>query len=329
MKYKQPLVSVCCTTYNHENYIRDVIEGFLIQKITFPFEIIIHDDASTDGTTEIIKEYADKYPELIVPIFQTQNQYSQGIKPWPNFVFPKARGKYIALCEGDDYWTDPYKLQKQVGFLEANREYGLVHGDSNFYIQTTQKWEYNANKFLSNAYEIKDKRELFNRLVDADYKIRTATVLFKKELLNKIKANDRNFAMGDTPMWLDFSQITKFKYIDDLFAVYRIISESVSRSKNKQKQLYFTLSMAEMRVYYCNKFHYPINEKLKIRYNKSLLNYKIYNYKYKEIYSFFASSNFTKLKTDLISLSIIRNICIFKNDIKNKLKILFSKITVL
>ena len=87
-----------------------------MQKTTFPIEIIIHDDASTDGTAKIVKEYADKYPDLIVPILQTENQYSQGIKPSQNFVFPRARGKYIAFCEGDDYWTDPYKLQKQVDF---------------------------------------------------------------------------------------------------------------------------------------------------------------------------------------------------------------------
>jgi len=121
------------------------------------------------------------------------------------------------FAKGDDYWTDPYKLQKQVDFLEENEEYGVVHGDSHFYIQTTQKWQYNANKFLSNAYEIKDKRELFNRLVNADYKIRTATVLFRKILLDKRKPNEKEFLMGDTPMWLDFSQITKFKYIDEVF----------------------------------------------------------------------------------------------------------------
>lgn len=120
---KSPLVSICCITYNHEKFIRDAIEGFLMQQTNFDFEIIVHDDASTDGTAEIIREYEKKYPELFVTIFQNENQYSQGIKPWPNFVFPMARGKYIALCEGDDYWTEPLKLQKQVDFLERNSKY--------------------------------------------------------------------------------------------------------------------------------------------------------------------------------------------------------------
>lgn len=109
-----PLVSVCCTTYNHEPYIRDAIEGFLMQETDFPFEVIIHDDASTDRTAEIVREYAEQCPQIIKPIFQTENQYSKGHMISPTFVWPKARGEFIALCEGDDYWTDPRKLQIQI-----------------------------------------------------------------------------------------------------------------------------------------------------------------------------------------------------------------------
>ena len=112
------LVSICCITYNHEKYIRDAIEGFLMQKTDFPFEVLIHDDASTDGTADIIREYETKYPDIIKPIYQTENQYSKGIKISATYNYPRAKGKYIALCEGDDYWIDPYKLQKQVDFLE-------------------------------------------------------------------------------------------------------------------------------------------------------------------------------------------------------------------
>lgn len=118
-----PLLTIGCITYNHAGYISQCIEGFLMQKTTFPFEIIIHDDASTDGTSEIVKEYADKYPDLIKAIIQTKNQYSNGGRIYSRFIHPISRGKYIATCEGDDYWTDPYKLQKQVDFLEANPKY--------------------------------------------------------------------------------------------------------------------------------------------------------------------------------------------------------------
>ena len=96
------MASICCITYNHENYIADAIESFLMQKTNFNYEIIIYDDASTDKTADIIREYETKYPGLIKPIYQTENQYSKGVKTI-NFSLQRAEGKYIAVCEGDDY----------------------------------------------------------------------------------------------------------------------------------------------------------------------------------------------------------------------------------
>jgi glycosyltransferase involved in cell wall biosynthesis len=116
-----PLVSIRCVTYNHVHFIRDAIEGFLMQETTFPVEILIHDDASTDGTADIVREYEAKYPQLIRPIYQTENQYSQGNKA-SQIMRALQRGKYIAVCEGDDYWADPKKLQIQVSYLEAHPE---------------------------------------------------------------------------------------------------------------------------------------------------------------------------------------------------------------
>ena len=121
-----PLVSICSIAYNHEPYIRQCLDGFLKQKCNFAFEVLIHDDASTDGTTEIIREYEEKYPNIIKPIYEKENQWVKGRVGSVIFNFPRAKGKYIALCEGDDYWTDPLKLQKQVEFLEANPEYVLT-----------------------------------------------------------------------------------------------------------------------------------------------------------------------------------------------------------
>jgi glycosyltransferase involved in cell wall biosynthesis len=113
------LVSIICNTYNHENYIADAIEGFLMQKTDFHYEILIHDDASTDKTADIIREYEKRHPDLIKPIYQTENQYSRGVKV-SRFSRERAIGKYIAVCEGDDYWIDPQKLQKQVDYMETN-----------------------------------------------------------------------------------------------------------------------------------------------------------------------------------------------------------------
>ena len=112
--------------YNHEKYIKDALDSFLMQKTDFPFEVLIHDDASTDRTGEIIREYEKKYPHIIKPIYQTENQYSKGIKNISGlFNFPRAQGRYIAMCEGDDYFTDPYKLKKQVEYLDAHPDCSL------------------------------------------------------------------------------------------------------------------------------------------------------------------------------------------------------------
>ena len=122
-------LSIVCHTYNQEKYIRETLEGFLNQKTNFSFEIITHDDASTDSTPQIINEYQEKYPELIKTILQKDNKYSKNINIWTKYTFPKCQGKYIAICEGDDYWTDEKKLQKQVDFLENNAEYVVTWTD--------------------------------------------------------------------------------------------------------------------------------------------------------------------------------------------------------
>lgn len=131
------IVSVICNTYNHAQYIKKALDGFVMQRTAFPIEILIHDDASTDGTSDIIREYEKKYPTLIKPLYQKENQHSKGIRINNTFQYPRTRGKYIALCEGDDYWTDPLKLQKQIEQLEAHPEIDIcahavsvVYGES-------------------------------------------------------------------------------------------------------------------------------------------------------------------------------------------------------
>lgn len=111
-------VNIICNTYNHEKYIRETLESFLMQKTTFRFNVLIHDDASTDNTAAIIREFEQKYPNVIKPIYQKENQYSKGIDIIDEYQVPRLQGKYVAFCEGDDYWTDCQKLQKQFEIME-------------------------------------------------------------------------------------------------------------------------------------------------------------------------------------------------------------------
>lgn len=124
-------VSIICNTFNHESYIRDALDSFISQETDFEYEILVHDDASTDKTPDIVREYEEKYPNIVKPIYQVENQWSKDISITMTYQYPRVRGTYIALCEGDDYWTDPRKLQKQVDALEANLDVDMcAHASS-------------------------------------------------------------------------------------------------------------------------------------------------------------------------------------------------------
>ena len=254
-----PTVSVCCITFNQENYIVQTIEGFLMQKTSFPIEIIIHDDASTDNTTKIVREYAEKYPEVIVPIFQTENQYSkrQG-NVLTKFVFPRASGKYIAICEGDDYWTDPQKLQRQVDFLEENPDYGLVY-------TRVKIFEQNENAFLKTTLgrPSKSYESLFLTIG-----IPTLSTLFRRSFLKDYYTEVVPFAiswrMGDFPLWLFIARHCKLHFIDDVTATYRMLPESASHSKKLSANLIFLKSGFEIRNFFALK--YAVSQKVVKRY---------------------------------------------------------------
>ncbi len=114
------VVTVWCLAYNHEKYIRKTLEGFAAQKTSFKFQVLVHDDASTDNTQSIIREFEEKYPDIIKPIYQTENQFQKGINKVTEYLLPMAQGKYLAFCEGDDYWCDENKLQMQYDIMEKD-----------------------------------------------------------------------------------------------------------------------------------------------------------------------------------------------------------------
>lgn len=241
-----PLVSIICLTYNHAEYIRQCLEGFLMQQTDFSFEIIVHDDASTDGTAIIVKEYAEKYPDRFVPVLQTINQYSQGVSIGKTFLYPLAKGKYIAECEGDDYWTDPLKLQRQVDFLENHPDYVLCSTDCMMMVEKTGEvfqWILGTEDDITPEYLIIDNR------------IATLTTLYKKSVLtdylNGVEPFMPPFLMGDYPLWLYFASRGKIRKLPYNTAMYRNREGSLSHSSDRYKYMKFMMSSFDIRVY-CN-----------------------------------------------------------------------------
>jgi len=227
MNNENIIVSICCQTYNHKNFIKRSVESFLMQKTNFTFEILLRDDASTDGTTEIVKEYSDKYPKLIKPLLYNENQWVRGVKPLSDNV-KRAKGKYIALCEGDDYWTDPYKLQKQVDFLEENEGYSFVFSPATRYFEHTGK-SVIRNKYSSREIE---KIDLAWVLKKGGGFYPTATAMFKRNLIDNFPNWFYLHCTGDYPLAILAILSGKIGYIDDIMVVYRVHQNSLTNNSS-------------------------------------------------------------------------------------------------
>lgn len=242
---QEPLVSICCLVYNHEPYLRQCFDGFVMQQTNFPIEVLVHDDASTDNSASIIREYTYKYPDLFKPIYQTENQYSKGVGVTRVYQFPRAKGKYIAMCEGDDYWIDPLKLQKQVDFLENNPAYGLVHTG----YKTSKGNVYKNQKFNKNGNYLKDF--LIGRKI-----IATLTILFSKKIYNQTPkfTIQEKFKVGDLPLRIELAKTSKIKYLNDVTAVYRILDKSASHSPNIEEVINFQKKTLLIRLFYIRQY---------------------------------------------------------------------------
>lgn len=266
-----PKLSVLCLTYNHREFIKSTLDGFLLQKTSFNFEVLIHDDASTDGTQEVIREFTDKYPRFFKPILQKENQWQKGINPTHKYNWPRVKGEYVAMCEGDDYWTDPLKLEKQVRFLDNNPEYSLSHSNCDFLYNSTGVLQSNVNEGYENWQS--DRNSTFEKLIDFSLKIRTPTVVYRRDMREGYDSVSKRYMMGDTPLMLYLSQKGKFHYLSESTAVYRITKGTASRSNHRLKQLKFNLSGCLVRYDACLNYSFEIPEILRKRAKESALEY--------------------------------------------------------
>lgn len=212
--HTRPLVYIRCITYNQADYIRYALEGFVMQQTNFRFEAVVHDDASTDGTADIVREYAEKYPDIIKPIIETENQHSKGDGSLNRIMDEATRGaKYVSLCEGDDYWIDPLKLQKQVDFLERHPDYSMCWTDA--FVESAGKQTPYRRYPESCQSPVEDIIEQGGAFIP------TCSIVVRNEVLQQMPLEARNFYVGDYPlqMWAAFSG--KCHYMKEQTCVYR------------------------------------------------------------------------------------------------------------
>lgn len=223
---RKPLLAINCPTFCHEKYLADALEGFVMQKTDFPFVAIVHDDASTDGTADIIREYARKYPDIIIPIIETENQYSKhdgSLGRIMNRACEDTGAIYYALCEGDDYWTDPYKLQKQVDFLESHPDYSLCFANARLHYEDTG---------LSEDHFHLENREYQPIEVYKNWLVPTPTMVFRTDVyksdiykeLRKIK----KAVFGDLTLYMALTRLGKLYGMSDIVAGYRRFSSGAT-----------------------------------------------------------------------------------------------------
>lgn len=231
-------------SYNHDKYISQAIEGVLMQKTNFPIELVISDDFSSDNTQLIIEQYAAKNNKLINPIYRKINMGSMA-----NFIdtFNYCSGKYIAICDGDDYWTDPYKLQKQVDFLEVNNEYGLVYTDIDFFYPDSNTFQRSIfkNRIISRTTSFEE------HLIQKGF-LAPCTWLCKREYLPSF---EKSYADGSFAWLLDVFKQTKIYFYNEVTAVYRFSQESASRPSSPLKKFNYLKGVFQVQKDYILKYN--------------------------------------------------------------------------
>lgn len=222
MKNPDPIVCVRCMTYNQEQYIAQCLDGIVMQKTTFTVKAIVHDDASTDRTPQIIQEYAARYPEIIVPVLEKENQYSQG--KLSKVMYPLMKGKYIAVCEGDDYWTDPLKLQKQVDFMESHPDYTMCFH---------QAIRHHEDSSIPDSHysDIENREYSGPELYRSEHRPPTASILMRQSVFESDvyrQCLEQISSFGDLSFFLSSAHCGRVYGMTDVMSVYRMNNHGVS-----------------------------------------------------------------------------------------------------
>ena len=213
------VVSILCIVYNHGPYLRQCLDSFVMQKTDFRFEAFVHDDASTDDSAAIIMEYAKEYPDIIKPYIERENLYSKKDGSFEKVAYNTDYliGKYVALCEGDDYWTDPNKLQKQVDYMEKHPDCSLCFGNA------IEHWENNHRP--DQPCSSLANKEYTGEELCWDWRVPTATYLFRRDVLNSPLfqrfVSNQKMIVGDLPLLLTCANYGSLYGFSDYFSVYR------------------------------------------------------------------------------------------------------------
>lgn len=234
-KTPAPLVSIVCPTYNHETFITRTLDSFLAQNTNFPIEVLVHDDASTDGTARILADYAARYPGVIRPFYQAVNQFQQGRECIPE-IFKEARGRYIAYCEGDDYWTDPAKLQIQADFLESHPDHVLTYHDAMaFDINGERGLQLQGNlRADASALELQKGRQLS-----------TLTVCFRN-VFHEMPRELQGAPLSDMCWWSLLGAHGKGKFLAQIKpAAYRVHPGGIFSMRSEKRKLHMSLQTCQ------------------------------------------------------------------------------------
>ena len=263
MSGKTPLVSVLTLAYNHAPYIRECLDGILMQKTNFAFELLIHDDASTDGTADIIREYEAKYPDIIKPIYQTENQYSKGVKVSLTYLYPRAKGKYIAMCEGDDYWTDPLKLQKQVDFMEANEDIPCCFHRVDILRQNENKFEKGSLPKFIKEDDICEGKFFTNEDRLEKWFAYILAIMFRSKYIDYLTKNSKKykFTFNDNHIIYYLMKDSKAYYFKDSMAIYRINDGGVFGNRDSFYKAHFSYNLIK-EIYSYEKDYFTNNQYL-------------------------------------------------------------------